>query len=439
MAHINKGWISLEMSLGLTLIVVCLAAGTSLVSQFMDNQEWNTIAQKSAVISDAAQRYIADNYSSLVSQSAPGKALPVTVATLISSGYLRTGYSDTNTYDQQYEAVVVQNSKQPEQIDSYVITQNGQPLTDKGMRTVASRINGMGGYTKNNQAIGAMSGWQFPLSQIGLNIPDGHLVIDLTSGVLNSASEESDRLYRYKVNTRPELNTMHTGIDMGGNDINNGGAVNAATGTYSSDVKSTGGWFITDDSKGWTNETHGGGFYMDDDNWVKSLNGKGIMTSGELDGGTVRAEGRLSAGEVLQLDQVNTAGASCSLNGLLSHDSDGAALSCIDGIWSSPGGGWKLPPPQTISCKIDKDTFEAKVDGSGTFWTSYRGSAWAQGEYINTQNSAYAYDISIPTVVSVSVSGLMGQEPVSSCETVSHGEQHCSTPVVNNCFAAWKY
>lgn len=435
MEKINRGWISLEMSMGLILIMLALAGASEMMRQYLDNQEWIAIAQKSTVISDAASRYIADNYASLLAEApASGNTLPVTVTSLINSGYLRPGYSDTNTYGQQYEAVVMKNSKQSDQLDSYVITQKGNPLNDEGRRIVAEHIKGIGGYTQNNQAVGAFSGWQRPLSQLGLNIPDGHIVVDLTNGVLNTASDESDRLYRYKVNTRPDLNQMHTDIDMGSNALNN-----ASTVTAQSDIKSTGGWLITDDSKGWMNETHGGGFYMDDDNWIKSVNGKGIMTSGQVDGGTVRAEGRLSAGEVLQLDQVNTAGTSCNKNGLLSHDSHGAALSCIDGIWSSPGSGWKFPPPQTVSCKINNDLFEAKVDSSGTFWTSYRGGAWIQGEYINTNNSAWQYDLSIPTVVSVSVSGLTGQEPVNSCETVSHSGEHCSTPVVNNCYAAWKY
>ena len=102
MEKINKGWISLEMSMGLILIMLALTGAATLTRQYMDNQEWNTIAQKSTVISDAARRYIADNYPSLLSQAPAGKTLPVTVATLINGGYLRPGYNDTNTYGQQY-------------------------------------------------------------------------------------------------------------------------------------------------------------------------------------------------------------------------------------------------------------------------------------------------------------------------------------------------
>lgn len=41
------------------------------------------------------------------------------------------------------------------------------------------------------------------------------------------------------------------------------------------------------------NVAHGGGFYQDDIDWVKSLNGKGILTTGQVRGGTIVSEGRL--------------------------------------------------------------------------------------------------------------------------------------------------
>lgn len=335
MEKINRGWISLEMSFGLILIMLALAGASAMMRQYLDNQEWNAIAQKSTVISDAARRYIADNYPSLLSQAPAGQTLPITVATLINGGYLRPGYSDTNTYGQQYEAVVMKNSKQPDQLDSYVITQRGKPLNDKGRRTVAARINGMGGYTQNNQAIGAFSGWQRPLSQLGLNIPDGHIVVDLTNSVLNTASDESDRLYRYKVNTRPDLNQMHTDIDMGGNSLNNANNIAAQTGSFEKDVTSNSGSFVTRNNQGWTNQTHQGGFYMDDDSWVKSLNGKGISTTGQLKGGTVHADGRLSTDEYLQVGGLGIPGTACPSEGLIGHDQNSGLVTCHAGIWTA--------------------------------------------------------------------------------------------------------
>ncbi|MBG6243561.1 MAG: shufflon system plasmid conjugative transfer pilus tip adhesin PilV, partial [Candidatus Symbiopectobacterium sp. Dall1.0] len=140
---------------------------------------------------------------------------------------------------------------------------------------------------------------------------------------------------------RPELNRMHTDIDMGGNNLNNANTVNAKNGHYSEEInaggniKTQGGWLITQHGKGWLNEAHGGGFYMDDNDWIRSVNNKGIYTGGQLKGGTVRADGRLSTGEFLHLDEKNAVqpGWGCSPNGLVGRTPEGALLSCQNGQW----------------------------------------------------------------------------------------------------------
>ncbi|WP_426911393.1 shufflon system plasmid conjugative transfer pilus tip adhesin PilV, partial [Serratia bockelmannii] len=66
--------------------------------------------------------------------------------------------------------------------------------------------------------------------------------------------------------------------------------------------RSTGGGLITNHGKGGLTDDHGGGLYMDDNDWSRSVNNKGIYTGGQLNGGSVRADGRASVGEYLQLD-----------------------------------------------------------------------------------------------------------------------------------------
>lgn len=57
--------------------------------------------------------------------------------------------------------------------------------------------------------------------------------------------QESDRLYRFQVPGRPELNQMNTAINMGGNNLNNAGNVNGQSATLKGDVTSENGWLIT--------------------------------------------------------------------------------------------------------------------------------------------------------------------------------------------------
>lgn len=89
------------------------------------------------------------------------------------------------------------------------------------------------------------------------------------------------------------------------------------------------------------NSTYGGGWYMSDSSWLRSVNNKGIYTGGQVKGGTVRADGRLYTGEYLQLEKTATAGASCSPNGLVGRDSTGRYFR------ANPVCG-ELPVPLTV-------------------------------------------------------------------------------------------
>lgn len=137
------------------------------------------------------------------------------------------------------------------------------------MRRIAAQITGMDGFVdEKNIANGAYGGWTSQPRDFGLDCRYGHIAIALSSEILGSVLQESDRLYRFKVKHKPELNRMYTYIDMGGNNLNNTNAVNAKNGHYSEEIntggniKTQGGWMITQHGKGWLNEAHGGGFYM---------------------------------------------------------------------------------------------------------------------------------------------------------------------------------
>ncbi|WP_290605629.1 shufflon system plasmid conjugative transfer pilus tip adhesin PilV [Arsenophonus sp. ENCA] len=76
---------------------------------------------------------------------------------------------------------------------------------------------------------------------------------------------------------------------------------------------------------------------MNDNDWIRSVNNKGIYTGGQLKGGTVRADGRLSTDEFLHLGEKNAVqpGWGCSPNGLVGRTPEGALLSCQNGRWTS--------------------------------------------------------------------------------------------------------
>lgn len=147
---------------------------------------------------------------------------------------------------------------------------------------------------------------------------------------------------------------MNTALNLGGNNITNAATTTTttlnstntnATTVTATNVNSqttrtagetyTGGWFRTTGDTGWYNEKWGGGFNMTDNTWIRAYNNKSIYTGGQLQAGTVKSNGRMTAGEYIQVNGIAVAGASCPSNGLLGRDATGGTLSCQSGVWTN--------------------------------------------------------------------------------------------------------
>jgi Tfp pilus assembly protein PilE len=336
--RINRGLSLISMAIVLGIVLVAAPIGLERYSNYMEEQTWHVTATHLSTVSQGARRYIKDNYNDLLTQAKTG-TVTVTGQALRDTGYLPPGFSLTNNNGQNYVVAIALNPTPPNKLVAFVLTSGGQQITFKGQRYIAQNIAGLGGYIyPENIANGAGGGWEVNLTRFGLSGQTGHLAAYLSSDVLGTDAEESDRLYRFKVNGRPDLNKMHTDIDMGSNSLNNTNAVNAQTATVENDIKSSSGWIITQNDKGWLNATHGGGLTMTDDDWVRSVNNKGIYTGGQLRGGTIHAESRLATDEFLQLNKIMVPGQSCEA-GILTRDAEGAPLFCQKGILTSIGGG----------------------------------------------------------------------------------------------------
>lgn len=297
------------MAIVLGIVLIAAPIGLERYSNYVEEQTWVITATHLSTVSQGARRYVKDNYDTLLNQVKGGGNVTVTGQILRDKGYLPTGFSLTNNNTQNYILAVTRNPAQTDKLVAFVLTAGGQDIAFKGQRYIAQNTSGLGGYIyPANIANGAGGGWEVNLASMGLSGQSGHLAVYLTSEVLAGGAEESDRLYRFQVNGRPDLNKMHTAIDMGTNDLNNGNNINAKTGNFSEDVngkrliahdsvwssgwitangdiRSNSGWLITKHGKGWLNEDHGGGLYMDDNDWIKSINNKGIYTGGQLKGG----------------------------------------------------------------------------------------------------------------------------------------------------------
>ncbi len=356
----QQGFTALEMLVVLIVTVAALGLGAQYVSNYADTLANQSSAEHQKTVSDAAVRYIKDHYAALLDAAGPTTPATVTVPMLKRTGYLPTSFADQNPFGQDYKILVLRPTEQ--KLESLIVSIGGEPIPEMSIRRIAQLIGAHGGFISSIDATkvqGSYGGWQVSLSSYGESPGAGHLA---TALFFEDGALISDYLYRSAVGGYPELNRMNTAIDMAGNDINNGGQVNATTMNATGSITAggnisatgdasaananirgdttTGNWFQTTGDGGWHSQKWNGGWYMSDPDWVRSYADKNIYTGGQVRAGTVNANGRLSAGEFLQLDGVANLGWGCSPNGLVGRDGSGLLLSCQSGVWRKQGGGF---------------------------------------------------------------------------------------------------
>ncbi|EIK1335784.1 shufflon system plasmid conjugative transfer pilus tip adhesin PilV [Salmonella enterica] len=328
-----------------------------LTNQLTSQAKATVAATQAKRVQNAVNLYIKDNHDLIVSTATATTPFTFGVSQLISSGYLPNGFSTTNSYGATYQTRVFEpeNNK----LNSMTYLSGGTKLSKSIARKIAIGIGSDGGIIEGNVAKGALGSWNMALSMFGgFNPGEGSVVI---AGFYDNGININDYLYRKAVPGHPELNTMSTALNMGGNNITNAtttttttlNATNAnATTVTATNVNAqttrtegetyTGGWFRTTGDTGWYNEKWGGGFNMTDSTYIRAYNNKSIYTGGQMQAGTVLSNGRMTAGEYVQINGVATAGAPCSPNGLIGRDASGGILSCQSGVWKQTSFSWRV-------------------------------------------------------------------------------------------------
>ncbi|EBF3783039.1 TPA: shufflon system plasmid conjugative transfer pilus tip adhesin PilV [Escherichia coli] len=365
----DKGFILLEILAGLIVIGIATPMIYSEIEDWLNEQLYQSAALHADEYNNAIKNYVADKTSSLSSKT-------ITVNELIQQGYLNNGFS-RSPFGHSYITGIRKNNLSG-RLEALTCTTGGQDIKEDGLRRIAGQINGLGGFMlQNNSVTGAFGGWTDLGSNYQITCNKGHIAMRMAGKDL----EESDRLYRYSVQGRPDLNRMHTGIDMNNNSITNINEASGKNARFSGDVT----------SNRWLHP-NGGGFTMTDSQWIRAVNNKGITTEGELkggkvSGGTVRSEGRLSTGEYLQLDKTATAGTSCSPDGLVGRDSTGAILSCQSGVWQNSDKKERFTVSGGNGC-FQTSSYAVCPSGSKLVSGGYRLSQWVHNGY-NSPDGSY--------------------------------------------------
>ena len=368
----DRGWATLDTGLALVVLMVVVVFGLSKFSDWQQQKNWQIDAARTSAYAAAARAYVGHNYVTLLNASTTTAPTVITTAMLKSTGFLPSGFTETNSQGQKMQTYLVRNGQNIELLQGMVVSSGGSVFPARALRLIARDIKtGFGGYIEDGITItGALRAWKIPLSSYGASSGNGHLAVLLSTDELSGAQEDNDRLYRFQVNGRPDLNKMHTSVDMGGNNLNdvgniggqngffnhtvsgaNGsftGNVNATNGIFTSNVNATNGIFagtVSGANGSFSQNLGAGGQVSGNTLWAGTDIGAGrnISATNQVSGATVYASGNLSAGGSLELGEINVAGWGCYPNGKISRDAEGGVLSCKSGAWKGSGSSAVYP------------------------------------------------------------------------------------------------
>ena len=338
------------------MIVFAIAAAALMIPVMVswmrqsDQTMLGTVAARQLyAVTQAAKGYITAYAGTIEATATSTTPATITVPMLVATGFLPQGFGAVNPYQQGWEVEVLQPS--PGDLQALALSTGGQPIPPRDAPRIGAEAGSAGGAVTNaGTAQGSFGGWTVSLT----NYPNpgvGHLaaLIDYSNGQL-----QNDYLYRTAVPGQPQLNTMQTGLDMGGNNVTNAQNVSVNNDvTLGNPGPSTGGSAASEPGQLGVNEPAGQGFPSGwgggIHTWDAYANGTvGAGTNGSLNAYLNNA-GVVYAGDQLQLGTANgqaNVGWGCGPNGSVAANANGSGQLMV-----CQGGSWQpaAPPPRTTS------------------------------------------------------------------------------------------
>ncbi|MHB1764556.1 MAG: shufflon system plasmid conjugative transfer pilus tip adhesin PilV [Gammaproteobacteria bacterium] len=233
---------SLRKQRGLTLIEVlfAVALGSLLLVSVLSLAEQGTREMREAAagaqlkeLGHAVESYVMNHYAALAASATATQAVAVPLESLISGGYLPSGYTGVNPYADRYTLYVLEPKSGD--LAALILGSGGfswrnDPADNHYADVVipgAAQAGGPeAGYVAtgdvpgevHDSLVGAYGGWSFSIAQTSIPNPGpGHLVL---FEYFSMGTFRSDALYRVAVPGHPELNEMSTRLDMGNHSVN---------------------------------------------------------------------------------------------------------------------------------------------------------------------------------------------------------------------------
>ena len=220
--HKSLGFTLLELMAVLAVSLVLMAAGTTYVVRYLDNVANDAAADHIKVIAKGASEYARANEQQILATLDGAPVATVSVETLKGEGYINPGVATTNNFGQAYAIRFVR--KGPTSFDGLLVTQGGEPISGLNMRKIAGALGGAGGHISEDGTSLRGTVWQRDLADFGLaaaDQPELAYALFVDDAIETAAPFSDQYLSRRAVDGLPELNTMLTDMDMGGNDLSN--------------------------------------------------------------------------------------------------------------------------------------------------------------------------------------------------------------------------
>ncbi|MDQ1090594.1 type II secretory pathway pseudopilin PulG [Xanthomonas sacchari] len=226
MKAVQRGFALLELVIALGILAALTIAIVGVMRSQAQSKQVAIAATQLVDFTKATERYVQNEYSSILSTAGPTTPAVITVAQLQSAGLLPSGYPGANVFGQVPTGRARKASATS--LETLVVYTGGSPLSQgdldelAGLAAQQGIAGGYVGSSDTTRAIGALGAWSLPLSNFAIAPGAGHIAANLS---YTSDATNDTALHRQAIPGRPELNRMSTAIDMAGNSLNNGGLV----------------------------------------------------------------------------------------------------------------------------------------------------------------------------------------------------------------------
>ncbi|SHJ06295.1 shufflon system plasmid conjugative transfer pilus tip adhesin PilV [Halodesulfovibrio aestuarii] len=235
-AHPEGGFATLDVLAALLMLLILMPVLVQYIEDGLESTQQKAIASHLSTVTKAVSKYTKEHRAELLAAATDSTAKEVAFNDIRSAGFLPASFSNKNAWGQTYRIFVLEPDT--DTLQAVVLTYGGRTYTASKPKfasatvpATAAMVGANGGFIPtgfltgqtNQELRGAFSGWVLPLAATNIPIPPaGHL------GSLvfyDDYDIRQDYLYRFAVPGKPELNEMHTELDMTTNAIRNVGEI----------------------------------------------------------------------------------------------------------------------------------------------------------------------------------------------------------------------